>query len=104
MEIIITILIKILFVSARSSIRMLPKIILKIRKSSSKLYHRVFHSSEQETLVLISIGTLAGEDAIARRVKPTDEFVRDLDKVEVLELTALRESFLDLPITEFINT
>lgn len=104
MEIIVAVLIKGFFVAARGSIRMLSKIILKIRKSSSKLYHKVFHISEQETLVLISIGTLAGKDAIERSVKPADEFVRDLDKVEVLELTALRESFLNLPITEFINT
>ena len=101
MEVIINILFKGLFYG---SIRMLPEIIPKIRKSSSKLYHKVFYSSEQEIPILVSIGTLVGEDAIARRVKSTDEFVRDFDKVEVLEMTALSESSKDLPIPKLLIT
>ena len=103
--------VKDLFILARFGIRMLPEIISRVKKSTSKLYRKVFYSSEQKTPILIRP---TGEDAPDTVSVPTclparpengiktgDEFVKNLDRAEVPEFVALRESSTNFPRPKF---
>ena len=70
------------------------KIIPRVIKFTSKVDHNIFYSSEEKMPMLIG---LVSEDAIARlengiNSKTGDEFVRNLHRIEVSELTDLKKS------------